>query len=82
MKPQPGQFTETGVTAATTVTATTFQPGTTDGSNQIAGVVAAAPEASTLAMMAGATFPSGVLAWRGRVAETEHTSIIQVRFHS
>jgi hypothetical protein len=57
-------FTAAGVTAATTVTATTFQFGTTDGANQFAGVAVATPEPASIAMMIGA---AGLgLIWRRR----------------
>lgn len=42
-----------GVTTATTVTATMFQFGTTDGQNQVAGALVATPEPASSAMLAG-----------------------------
>jgi hypothetical protein len=49
-------FTAAGVTTATAVTATTFQFGTTDGSNHVAGtfVPTSTPEPGTLYMLCGA----------------------------
>jgi len=48
---------EAGVTAATTVTSSTFQFGTSDGQDQPAGTLVATPEPSTLALLSCAALP-------------------------